>query len=93
MAFRMDGKVAIVTGGGTSLPGIGIGCAVATVLAREGASVLVVDRDEDNAKATVDMIEEGGRAGPPSAGPTSRAKRIARPWFVLPSRHSAGSTY
>ena len=63
MAFRMDGKVAIVTGGGTRLPGIGIGCAIARVLAREGVSVLVVDREEDNAKATVSQIEEeGGRA-------------------------------
>ena len=63
MAFRMDGKVAIVTGGGTRLPGIGIGCAAARVLAREGASILVVDREEDNAKATVGLIEEeGGRA-------------------------------
>jgi NAD(P)-dependent dehydrogenase (short-subunit alcohol dehydrogenase family) len=63
MAFRLDGKVAIVTGGGTLLPGIGIGCAVANALAREGASVLVVDREEGNAKATVDLIEQaGGRA-------------------------------
>ena len=62
MAFRMDGKVAIVTGGGTRLPGIGIGCAAARVLAREGVSVLVVDREEDNAKATVGLIEDEGDA-------------------------------
>ena len=63
MAFQLGGKVAIVTGGGTRLPGIGIGCGVARVLARQGASILVVDREEDNAKATVGLIEEeGGRA-------------------------------
>jgi NAD(P)-dependent dehydrogenase (short-subunit alcohol dehydrogenase family) len=58
----MDGKVAIVTGAGTRLPGIGIGCAVARILAREGASVVIVDRDSDNARATLDLMhEEGGR--------------------------------
>ena len=29
MSERLDGKVAIVTGAGTRLPGIGIGCAIA----------------------------------------------------------------
>jgi NAD(P)-dependent dehydrogenase (short-subunit alcohol dehydrogenase family) len=51
-----------VTGAGTKAPGIGIGCAIAQVLAREGARVLIVDRDADNAKVTLGFIEdEGGR--------------------------------
>lgn len=63
MGARLSGKVAIVTGAGTKPPGIGIGCATAQLLARDGASVLVVDKDVENAKVTVGMIEnEGGRS-------------------------------
>jgi NAD(P)-dependent dehydrogenase (short-subunit alcohol dehydrogenase family) len=62
-ARRLDGKVAIVTGGGSRGPGIGTGRAAAVLFARNGARVLVVDRDEAAAKTTVDMItEEGGEA-------------------------------
>jgi NAD(P)-dependent dehydrogenase (short-subunit alcohol dehydrogenase family) len=60
---RLDGKVAVVTGGGSRAAGIGTGRAAAILFARHGARVLVVDRDEAAANATVDMIaEEGGEA-------------------------------
>lgn len=54
MAGRVDGKVAIVTGAGSAADAVGpgIGQAIATALAREGASVLLVDRDGDRAEAT-----------------------------------------
>jgi len=64
MAKRVEGKVAIVVGGGQT-PGetIGNGRATAIVLAREGARVIVADRKLDSAQATVDMIRgEGGEA-------------------------------
>jgi NAD(P)-dependent dehydrogenase (short-subunit alcohol dehydrogenase family) len=60
---RLNGKIAVVTGAGTRLPGIGIGCAVARVLASEGALVLIVDKDADNAKATLGLLEEEGGRG------------------------------
>jgi NAD(P)-dependent dehydrogenase (short-subunit alcohol dehydrogenase family) len=63
-AKRVEGKAAIVVGGGQT-PGqtIGNGRAVAVVLAREGARVLVVDRLKASAQDTVDMIHaEGGEA-------------------------------
>jgi NAD(P)-dependent dehydrogenase (short-subunit alcohol dehydrogenase family) len=61
MARRVDGKAAIVVGGGQT-PGetIGNGRATAIVLAREGARVLVVDRLLDSAQATVDLIRGEG---------------------------------
>jgi NAD(P)-dependent dehydrogenase (short-subunit alcohol dehydrogenase family) len=61
---RVEGKVAIVTGAGsTPGPGIGTGKATAVVLAREGASVLLVDMHRDRAEATLEVIKaEGGRA-------------------------------
>ncbi len=55
---RLTDKVAIVTGGGG-----GIGGATARALAREGASVLVVDIDEAAAeRVTLDIEQAGGKA-------------------------------
>jgi NAD(P)-dependent dehydrogenase (short-subunit alcohol dehydrogenase family) len=63
-AGRVEGKVAIVTGAGsTPGPGIGTGKASAIVLAREGANVLLVDLFPERAEETLAMIEnEGGKA-------------------------------
>ncbi len=54
MSDRLTGKVGIITGSGSAgaATGPGIGQAIATVFAREGASVLVVDKDADRAEAT-----------------------------------------
>ncbi len=63
-AGRVDGKVAIVTGAGsTPGPGIGTGKATAVVLAREGAKVVLVDLFPERAEETRELIEkEGGEA-------------------------------
>jgi NAD(P)-dependent dehydrogenase (short-subunit alcohol dehydrogenase family) len=60
----LDGKTAIVVGAGQT-PGetIGNGRATAVVFAREGAQVLLVDRNLASAEETLSLIEkEGGRA-------------------------------
>lgn len=61
---RVEGKVAVVTGAGQSDgPGIGTGKATALLLARHGASVVLMDREPARAEATLKEIEaSGGRA-------------------------------
>ena len=62
-ALRLEGKVAIVTGAGAAGDGIGNGRAAAILFAREGARVLLVDRDVALAESTQRMIAaEGGEA-------------------------------
>ena len=60
---RMEGKVAIVTGAGSSGPGIGNGKAAAVLFAREGAKVLLADQVLARAEETLELIlQEGGQA-------------------------------
>ena len=60
---KLDGRVAIVTGAGSSGPGFGTGKAISVLLAREGARVVLVDKYEERAKETLALIEdEGGDA-------------------------------
>ena len=59
--IRLAHKVAVVVGAGQT-PGdtIGNGRATALLMAREGATVLCVDRDEDSAAETAALIAEVG---------------------------------
>lgn len=75
MAERVAGKVAVLFGGGQT-PGetIGNGRATAILLAREGASVIVVDRDLASAEETARLArEEGGTASALAADITREA--------------------
>jgi NAD(P)-dependent dehydrogenase (short-subunit alcohol dehydrogenase family) len=59
---RLDGKIAIVTGAGQSEgAGIGNGRATAIAFAREGATVVLADRDEASAQQTADTIGAAAR--------------------------------
>ena len=61
--MKLDGKVAIVTGAGSSGPGFGTGKAISVLFAREGAKVVLVDKFEDRANETLALIKgEGGEA-------------------------------
>lgn len=63
MTARLQNRVAIVIGAGSSGPGWGNGKASAVLFAREGAKVMAVDIAEDAARETTSIIhEEGGDA-------------------------------
>lgn len=56
--FRLDDKTAAITGGGS-----GIGRAIATIFAKQGAAIYVIDVDEKGADETVSLISEYGGKG------------------------------
>ena len=59
---RVEGKVALVTGAGSSAAGIGNGRGSAILLARHGARVGLLDFSEEAARETERMItDEGGK--------------------------------
>ncbi|WP_282180332.1 SDR family NAD(P)-dependent oxidoreductase [Maribacter stanieri] len=58
MKFNLKGKNVIITGGGS-----GIGKAISTTFAAQGATVHILELNADNAESTVNVIkEEGGNA-------------------------------
>lgn len=70
----LEGKVAIVAGGGARGDGIGNGRAAAILFGRAGAKVVVVDRDMALARRTEEMIRaEGGEATAVSGDVTAEA--------------------
>ena len=71
--MQLDGKVAIVTGGGS-----GLGRASATALAAAGAQVVVGDVDDDGAAATVAAIAEAGGDGDRAAHRRRRCRPVRR---------------
>jgi NAD(P)-dependent dehydrogenase (short-subunit alcohol dehydrogenase family) len=58
----MTGKVAIVTGAGSVGPGWGNGRATATLLARQGAEVFLVDLNDDAVRETHSIIKKEGNS-------------------------------
>jgi 2-keto-3-deoxy-L-fuconate dehydrogenase len=72
--FRLDGKVAVVTGGGS-----GIGQAIALKFAAQGASIRILDVNEAAAAATCRRVAEaGGTASAHLCDVTNHVDVIAR---------------
>jgi NAD(P)-dependent dehydrogenase (short-subunit alcohol dehydrogenase family) len=80
---RLAGKVAIVTGAAAQAEGVGNGSAVATLFAREGASVVLVNRNLERAQALQAAIRaEGGEAAAFAADVTDPAATEAMAAFA-----------
>ena len=75
---RLEGKVALVMGGGSILPGWGNGKAAAVLFAIEGAKVFVVDHRKAAADETVDIIEQAGGHAVAASGDATSEKDVAR---------------
>ena len=54
--FRLDGKVALVTGAGSVGPGWGNGKATAVLLARQGAAIFAIDNQLAAVEETLGLI-------------------------------------
>ena len=60
---RLQGRVALILGAGTSAPGVSIGKACSIAMARSGARVAALDFNMDAARDTVqNIVDEGGHA-------------------------------
>jgi NAD(P)-dependent dehydrogenase (short-subunit alcohol dehydrogenase family) len=60
---RLEGRVALILGAGTSAPGVSIGKACSIAMARSGARVAALDFNMESARETVqEIVSEGGQA-------------------------------
>jgi NAD(P)-dependent dehydrogenase (short-subunit alcohol dehydrogenase family) len=79
---RFAGKVALVTGGGS-----GIGRAAALAFAREGATVVVSGRNEENLEQTVKLIANEGGTASSVVADVSRSADVERLVRTAVERH------
>jgi NAD(P)-dependent dehydrogenase (short-subunit alcohol dehydrogenase family) len=78
MAGRLAGKVAMVTCAAPQSPGIGNGSATAILFAREGATVILVNRSLRHAQILQRTIEQEGGTCAVSAADVSQAADVQR---------------
>jgi NAD(P)-dependent dehydrogenase (short-subunit alcohol dehydrogenase family) len=71
--MRLQGKVAVVTGGGN-----GIGKAIALAFAKQGAAVAVVDKNREDGAETAEDIKRDGRQAVALHGDVSIAEDVKR---------------
>ena len=84
MVDRLKGKVAVVTGAAPRGEGVGNGMACAIMFAREGAKVVLVNRDAGRAEALARQIaQEGGDAAVFAGDVTEPAAAEAMATFAV----------
>ncbi len=72
MSFRLDSKIAIITGGGS-----GIGASISRVFAKAGALVHILDLNSDNAAQVAQSIEQAsGQAQHHKADVTNQTQMV-----------------
>ncbi|MCS6879123.1 MAG: SDR family oxidoreductase, partial [Geminicoccaceae bacterium] len=78
MAGRLEGKIALVMGAGSSGPGWGNGKATAVLMAREGATVIAADLSLEAAEETAAIIAGEGHEAVAARCDVTRNDEIAR---------------
>jgi NAD(P)-dependent dehydrogenase (short-subunit alcohol dehydrogenase family) len=84
---RLDGRVALVFGAGSSGPGWGNGKAAAALYAREGAKVVAVDRNREAAEETAAIIASEGHEALALAVDATRSTEVAEVAAEAMRRH------
>ena len=79
--FNLSGKVAVVTGGGS-----GIGQAISTLFGRQGAQVVVLDRDLQAANDTASAINSSGGSADVVVCDVSDAARVKSTFSTIVAR-------
>jgi NAD(P)-dependent dehydrogenase (short-subunit alcohol dehydrogenase family) len=79
---RLVGKVAVVTGGGS-----GLGAATAKRFAAEGATVIVADIDEDDARRVAIAIADAGGDAEPSMVDVTHEGEVAAMFEAIVEQH------
>jgi NAD(P)-dependent dehydrogenase (short-subunit alcohol dehydrogenase family) len=74
--LSLKGKITVITGSGSSGPGWGNGKAIAVLFARQGATVIGVDRNEDAASETQRIIETEGGSSIALAGDVTQPDQV-----------------
>jgi NAD(P)-dependent dehydrogenase (short-subunit alcohol dehydrogenase family) len=87
MGGRLEDRVTLVFGAGSSGPGWGNGKAAATLYAREGARVIAVDRDLAAAEETAAIIRSEGHEGVALSADVTRASEVAATIAEAMRRH------
>src|SRR6266481_9104544 len=82
MATQLQGKVILVTGGGS-----GIGRATSVLLARQGARVMIADYAPESAERTVKMIKDAGGEASCIAADVSVTQQVASMRDLTLDRH------
>ena len=78
MPGRLQDRIAIVTGAGSSGPGWGNGKATAVLFAREGAHVVAVDLKREAVEETVGIIRGEGNRGEAHVADVTQASDVER---------------
>ncbi|CAN1561557.1 FabG Dehydrogenases with different specificities (related to short-chain alcohol dehydrogenases) [Rhabdaerophilaceae bacterium] len=85
--MRLQGKVAVVMGAGSSGPGWGNGKATAVRFAQEGAVVIAADYDQHAAEQTVAFITSGGGKAEAHGCDVTRSEQIEQLFFDVVARY------
>ena len=80
----LDGRVALVTGGGS-----GLGRATSRRLARGGATVLVADRNPDGVESVVREIADDGGTAQPLVLDVTKSEEVTRAIREVAAQHGA----